>query len=262
MTGIDSSSCIYSISTSLLAIFRSRATWRLWTPIYETGRSTWSRARQSGVFPERDHPTASKGADSIAQRVTSLELLSPHLLHPPGQGPCVFQGESVAANMLHDYLCQSPHLIHLKAFRSPVFVNNMDICNRAPYGGLDKTAPMHLTNQALNRVNTNQHQQSTIVPTVRRPVWMCRGLRTLHLEIHGSGLENNAVNSRIVFGHISVLCPVLEDLVIAAISTKSYIDETGHPHPIPLSLHLDGGLCLLTRLRSLNSLTLIDGKMT
>lgn len=190
--------------------------------------------------------------------VTSLELLSPYLLHPE-QGPCDFHGQSVKANLLHDYLCQSPHLIHLKAIRSPVFINNMDICNRSPYGGLDKTARMRLTSQALNRVNTNQQQHSTNVPTVRRPVWKCRGLRTLHLEIHGMALGNNAVNSRIVFGYISVVCPVLEDLVIVANCTRSYFPETGHYHSIPLSLHLDGGLCLLTRLRSLNSLTVIDG---
>ncbi|KAH7059986.1 hypothetical protein BKA57DRAFT_530512 [Linnemannia elongata] len=116
---------------------------------------------------------------------------------------------------------------------------------------------MRLTSQALSRVNTNQQQHSTTVSVaVRRPVWICRGLRTLHLEIHGRTLENNTVNSRIVFGYIAIVCPALEDL---ANCTKSYNAETRHSHSVPLSLHLDGGLCLLTRLRSLNSLTLIDG---
>ncbi|KAK3845638.1 MAG: hypothetical protein J3R72DRAFT_501318 [Linnemannia gamsii] len=86
---------------------------------------------------------------------------------------------------------QSPHLVRLKAIRSPVFIHNLDINDRAQYGGLDTYALDHLAN----------HYKAP----VHRPVWMCRGLRTLHMEIHGTNIYDSPVNSRIVFGYIAAL---------------------------------------------------------
>ncbi|KAG0073275.1 hypothetical protein BGZ89_008175 [Linnemannia elongata] len=82
------------------------------------------------LFPKEIIPELLQQLTALPNVVTSLELLSPYLLHPE-QGHCGFHRESVTANLLHDYLCQSPHLIHLKAIRSLVLVNNMDICSRS-----------------------------------------------------------------------------------------------------------------------------------
>lgn len=206
------------------------------------------------LFPNEITPQLLRELTALPNVVTSLELLSPYLLHPES-GYCDIHQHFVTADLLHSYLCQSPHLMHLKAIRSPVFINNLDICDRSQYGNLDLKALDLYTGKALNYVN---NQYSTAPVRHHRPVWLCRGLRTLHMEIHGRAIGSGPVNSRIVFGYISLVCPVLEELVIVANCSKNWDPQLGWNHSIPLSLHLEGGLCLLTRLWALNTLTLID----
>ncbi|GJJ70924.1 hypothetical protein EMPS_03274 [Entomortierella parvispora] len=77
----------------------------------------------------------------------------------------------------------------------------------------------------------------------RGGTWACRRLKTLSLSLESDLLQyrGDKAEARHVFAYISRFCPELEDLHI----------EAGCP-----GLSLKSGLCLLTRLRNLRSLTL------
>ncbi|KAK3806250.1 MAG: hypothetical protein JOS17DRAFT_767735 [Linnemannia elongata] len=195
------------------------------------------------LYPKEISPLLLQELIAMPNVVTSLELFGPY--HDRrNHGFCAFHDNMVSAGLLHNFLCQSPHLVHLKAIRSPVFIDHLDICDRAQYGDLG--------DHALGRLA----KQRRTLP-VRRPVWMCRGLRTLHMEVHGMNVRDSQVNSRIVFGYISAVCPRLEELVLVAKCTESRnADVAGFNH-VPLSLELDGGMCFLTKIASLNKLSVI-----
>ncbi|KAG0288333.1 hypothetical protein BGZ96_007861 [Linnemannia gamsii] len=113
-----------------------------------------------------------KELTALPNVVTSLELLSTYLLHPE-RGYCDIHRQSVTADLLHDYLCRSPHLMHLKAIRRPVFIYNLDICSRSQHGNIDRKALDLYTDKALNYVNS---QHSATAPVRHhRPIWLCRG---------------------------------------------------------------------------------------
>ncbi|KAG0380848.1 hypothetical protein BGX24_004058 [Mortierella sp. AD032] len=156
------------------------------------------------LFPKEVTPSLLQEVTALPNVVTSLELLTPSLLNYH-ESACVFHEDVVTANLLHDYLCKSPHLVHLKAIRSSVFIHNLDVNDRAQYGGLDTYALDHLAN----------HYKAP----VHRPVWMCRGLRTLHMEIHGTNIYDSPVNSRIVFGFIVAQ---LETLRLASVNSPTH----------------------------------------
>ncbi|KAF9548659.1 hypothetical protein EC957_005898 [Mortierella hygrophila] len=195
------------------------------------------------LYPREISPLLLQELIAMPNVVTSLELFGPN--HDRrNHGFCAFHDNMISAGLLHDFLCQSPHLAHLKAIRSPVFIDHLDICDRAQYRDLGDHALRRLTKQRRK------------LP-VRRPVWMCRGLRTLHMEVHGMNVRDSPVNSRIVFGYISAVCPVLEELVLVAKCTENRnADVAGFSH-VPLSLELDGGICFLTKIASLNKLSVI-----
>lgn len=195
------------------------------------------------LYPKEISPLLFQELITMPNVVTSLEFFGSY--HDGrNHGFCAFHDNMVSAGLLHDFLCQSPHLMHLKAIRSPVFIDHLDICNRAQYGDLGDHALGRLTKKCRT-------------PPVRRPVWMCRGLRTLHMEVHSMNFRDSPVNSRIVFGYISAVCPVLEELVLVAKCTESWnADVAGLSH-VSLSLKLDGGMCFLTKIPSLNKLSVI-----
>lgn len=130
---------------------------------------------------------------------------------------------------LHQYLCESPHLLHLKASQSYCLIERMDLFGRwmpLPIYGED---------------------------AYRQPgIWMCRQLQTLHIEVHKlhpADRQGSPTRSRVLFGYISRVCPNLRDL------------EVWEPENVPgLCLELPGGFCLLARLRLLENFRIGSGK--
>ncbi|KAF9120769.1 hypothetical protein BGW39_011108 [Mortierella sp. 14UC] len=130
---------------------------------------------------------------------------------------------------LHHYLCASPNLLHLKATQSVCIIERMDIHRR--------WSPSSRAGIPLDR---------------QAGIWACRTLKTLHIRVHNLGspaIQDSPVRSRILFGYISRVLPELRDLYLYELE-----NEPG------LSLDLFGGLCLLARLRHLESFRLGTGK--
>ncbi|KAK3814587.1 MAG: hypothetical protein JOS17DRAFT_760858 [Linnemannia elongata] len=133
---------------------------------------------------------------------------------------------------LHQYLCASPHLLHLKAANSVCLVERMDVHNRW-------TPSIRVNN-------------GTVVQDLQPGIWACRNLQTLHIRVHnlgGAALQTLPIRSRIVFGYISTVLPQLRHLELFELE-----NDPG------LSINLYGGLCLLARLRHLESFRLGTGK--
>ncbi|KAK3820801.1 MAG: hypothetical protein J3R72DRAFT_497404 [Linnemannia gamsii] len=151
--------------------------------------------------------------------VTTLELLAPG----PSRTDPNFGLE------LHQYLCASPHLLHLKATHSVCLIERMDIHRR--------WSPSSRPGIPVDR---------------QAGIWACRNLKTLHIRVHNMGssaIQDSPVRSRILFGYISRVLPELRDLYLYELD-----NEPG------LSLDLFGGLCFLARLRHLHSFRLGTGK--
>lgn len=81
-------------------------------------------------------------------------------------------------------------------------------------------------------------------------VWACRNLQSLHLGIHVQRdfPHETKVHSQIVYSYLSIVCPNIRDLRI-----DPYYQAVLFPRPI-LFMDLDAGLCLLSRLRYLETL--------
>ncbi|KAG0035123.1 hypothetical protein BGZ82_005401 [Podila clonocystis] len=133
-------------------------------------------------------------------------------------------------NSLHRLLCQIPTLLHLHAESVPYLIENLDLNNILPPCPLQPSPSPSSTQQ------------------VPKQIWACRGLKTLHLRFYtrhkdekrgGSLVITTA--SRILCGYLSRFCPRLEDMSI---------------HYFQLDMTLQGGFCLLTRLKRLRRLHL------
>ncbi|OAQ34607.1 hypothetical protein K457DRAFT_121757 [Linnemannia elongata AG-77] len=125
---------------------------------------------------------------------------------------------------LHYFLCESPHLLHLKALRSHIYLPRLDIFFRHKY--------------SPPRGNTLNNDYGK--------VWQCRNLLTLQMAFYS--IEGDAAGSRIVFGYISTVCPRLQELVICG--PEGY-RAFGRKEFFPMCMSLDGGMCLLARLTDL-----------
>ncbi|KAF8947508.1 hypothetical protein BGZ47_008888 [Haplosporangium gracile] len=166
-------------------------------------------------------PSLTSCLSQLRNTVTTLELVD-------SEGQAV-NNYSLA---LHRYLCASPHLLHLKATNSVCLVERMDIHNRW-------TPSVRANN-------------GSVVQDLQPGIWACRNLQTLHIRVHNLGsapLQTLPIQFRIVFGYISTVLPQLRDLELFELE-----NDPG------LSLNLFGGLCLLARLRHLESLRLGTGK--
>ncbi|KAF9208691.1 hypothetical protein BGZ59_010491 [Podila verticillata] len=147
----------------------------------------------------------SLGLATIRNVITTLELV--RMAYNPE-----------LSNVLCEFLCSAPSLRHLKASRVMYYTQLMDLnsCDGpdGPEGPEDRLTPR---------------------------VWACRGLQTLHLGFskrRGYGTKMD-IQSRIVFGYISRVCPRLRDVEIYVVRG---------------TLAQEGGLCLLTRLTRLERL--------
>ncbi|KAG0372666.1 hypothetical protein BGX24_012747 [Mortierella sp. AD032] len=154
---------------------------------------------------------------------------------------------------LHQYLCASPHMMHLRTFNVGFDFKHMDIHNRA---GLRCS---HFSEGHTDAVATTSlwHSGTRNKSGPSPRLWKCRNLRTLYIELHGHGDEmiKDPMHSRIVFGYIAAVCPQLRDLHIKVPWTCRSNNEVYYP---AMCLRLEGGLCHLVRLKSLTKLRFQD----
>ncbi|KAF9116113.1 hypothetical protein BGX27_004696 [Mortierella sp. AM989] len=134
--------------------------------------------------------------------------------------------------LLHEFLCEYPHLLHLKAPDVKLSPEWFDL-----EGILDLNGSYH--HEAEYGKRDPIFAGISIAPFHRR-IWACRNLRTLHMSFHVGGMcLTSTESSRLLFGYISKVCPRLQDLRIR---------HGG------LNLSHKGGLCLLSRLHELRRL--------
>jgi hypothetical protein len=150
--------------------------------------------------------------------------------------------------LVHKQICESKYLVHLTTLKTIVRLQDIDLFHRAGYTDLDTRHDATITEHV---------QSSTLASQLPPVIWRCRGLRTLHIDLHTPQVtQEQPVYSRIVFGYISRVCPFLEDLQVGVQEPPRSSVEPGYyfRYHIGLSLRLQGGLCLLGRLKFLQRL--------
>ncbi|KAF8932674.1 hypothetical protein BGZ47_011248 [Haplosporangium gracile] len=131
-------------------------------------------------------------------------------------------------------------------------LEGMDIHRCSLFGDLNHWSKYRFINTAV----TNK---GAITPGI----WACRALEILHINFHRHeeyGLRS-PVYSRIIFGYISIVCPNLTDLQLTASSERrkrnnAYIKNTSQAYFTHFCMRLEGGFCLLSRLKYLTTLHL------
>ncbi|KAF9086699.1 hypothetical protein BGX29_001283 [Mortierella sp. GBA35] len=168
-------------------------------------------------------------AQSIRQQtniITTLELLFDY----------EFGERCQPEALLHNYLCSSPHLLHLKARQTRYAVEHMDLHGRL-----------------VGHPSMQRKAAANEIPFLPG-IWQCRRLKTLHLRImtpdktegHGNTTIPSSEFSLVAYGYIARVCPELQDLCFGN-------GRAGDSYP-PLDIRLQGGFCLLGRLRYLERL--------
>ncbi|KAG0319839.1 hypothetical protein BGZ97_001328 [Linnemannia gamsii] len=156
--------------------------------------------------------------------------------------------DGTSSKPLHQYLCSSPHLLHLKAPYVGFRVDHMDICGRVDHSSLLGTQRTATMKGMLASITTTALEYTP-------GIWACRDLKTLHLRILGplDGCGYTEVRragcSRVVYGYISRVCPNLRDLYLA--SGDGYDSRLSGGC---LGVQMSGGLCKLGRLQDLERL--------
>ncbi|KAF9352175.1 hypothetical protein BGX26_009951 [Mortierella sp. AD094] len=142
------------------------------------------------------------------------------------------------SNTLHSFLCSAPSLLHLLAPKAPYFAEYLDLSGHKSDNGPNNPRDHAPGNDSIPAPRGTKTE-----------IWACRGLLTLQMMFvsRNSKDEPSAENARMMFGYISTVCPNLRELEIDR-------EE--------LDLKLDGGFCLLTRLRFLESLSIITWTTT
>ncbi|KAG0214741.1 hypothetical protein BGX33_001858 [Mortierella sp. NVP41] len=140
---------------------------------------------------------------------------------------------------LHTYLCTpslSRHLLQLKAPDVVIPLDYLDLEGVLGFEG------------AYNRTGLATWPSMPYpMSSEKVMIWGCRDLKVLHIQIQCRARDcGSAESSRLMFGYISKVCPALEDLQL----------QKEH-----MSLSMEGGMCLLSRLDGLKRLCLaaIDG---
>lgn len=190
---------------------------------------------------------------SLPNFVTSVELCGDSQAFV-GAHPCARDSSTTIPRLLHRYLCESPHLRHLEVLRSPFLLEAMDYHSRG--GHLE---PKEDNVQLPMSTRHFGWEYDDEWPDDLPGIWACRGLLSLKLEMHSHRryMLKSGLHSRILFGYISRVCPMLEDLEI----TLPYECSHGYrfdAYRPELSLRLEGGLCLLSRLKHLRRLQIYN----
>ncbi|KAF9139704.1 hypothetical protein BGX30_007601 [Mortierella sp. GBA39] len=146
----------------------------------------------------------------------------------------------VLERTLHYYLCDSPHLLHLRAPRAAFLIEHLDVYHRGKFAYTKQEVHGNLS-------------QPVVSGHIRPGVWACRKLLTLDMEFHSheQPLLSSAVTTRILFGYIARVLPRLRELFI---DTTECYRRGDMAFPVKLNLQLEGGLCLLAKLKDLERL--------
>lgn len=130
-----------------------------------------------------------------------------------------------APRLIHIYLCTSSQLVHLKSLKTVIRPEFTDLFNRRDLHG----NPLDL-------------------PTALAPaLWACRDLETLHVELH------DRYCSRIFFGYVSRVLPQFQELFVRIPQVCKPYEYSSFVYPV-MHVNLQGGLCLLSRLKHLRRL--------
>ncbi|KAG0374676.1 hypothetical protein BGX24_010096 [Mortierella sp. AD032] len=145
---------------------------------------------------------------------------------------------------LHRLLCSTPSLRHLRTLKAPYIIENMDIHRRTT-----------MTQDEPSLRDAHREQWTLFQPGV----WMCRDLETLHLQVHGHGPYPSDVSTRtrVLYGYISTVCPRLVELNL--VSTVMCTTDPNTPTGTYFTADLSSGLCLLSRLKFLEHLSVTIG---
>ncbi|KAF8985099.1 hypothetical protein BGZ46_005882 [Entomortierella lignicola] len=174
-------------------------------------------------------PSTFLSLQAYLNNVTSLELTC--------------SNDQVASLALHEYLCCSPHLRHLRTHSMIYPAEYMDLEAEFENGaGLYSPRNCHDTSPSFN-VGTGGKKKSTVKHIwLQKRVWACRELETLQIKIGGlHGDARTARNSRVMFAYFSLVCPHLRDLSITRVM---------------MNVEQEGGLCYLGTLYCLERLVL------
>ncbi|KAG0203199.1 hypothetical protein BGX28_004432 [Mortierella sp. GBA30] len=152
-------------------------------------------------------------------RLTTLEIV---LSDAPKQW-------SPVSDALHHLLCDSPSLLHLFAPTVPYYPEYLDLEGEVDSDGYYCPRGCDALRQRSEDL------------CIKKKIWACRDLRTLQIQFTPLSVQDcpSAANSRIMFGYVAKVCPELRELWVKRSQ---------------LCLELDGGLCLLSRLRKLERL--------
>ncbi|KAG9072940.1 hypothetical protein KI688_000721 [Linnemannia hyalina] len=198
-------------------------------------------------------PTVLTFLDEQPVFLTSLEILQPKYTH------CVYDGWNLhnklpyTARPLHQLLCECPNLRHLKTLKMHYMTDFMDVHRRIPIYPV-------LSSTDQGQEGWLEDVQEALPPNNVPGIWICRGLETLHLElhVHDQAIEKGKHHSRILYGYIATVCPQLINLRIRfphfcqSLSIKSWSSKY-EPYV------LEGGLCLLSKLQHLERLWISHG---
>ncbi|KAF8980517.1 hypothetical protein BGZ46_004094 [Entomortierella lignicola] len=148
--------------------------------------------------------------------------------------PAVGTSSHHIGHIFHNFLCSASTLQHLIAPMIPYDAEYLDLGSTVP-GEEGYYSPRSC--RTGQRISENAR--------IKRQIWACHGLLTLKIQFKSMTVDSPmAENARIMFGYISRACPKLKVLSI---------------YRQVLDLRLDGGFCLLTRLRYLKTLTIETG---
>ncbi|KAF9339534.1 hypothetical protein BGZ91_005618 [Linnemannia elongata] len=186
--------------------------------------------------------------------LTSLEILQPKYTHCVQDGWNLYSKLPYTARPLHQLLCECPNLRHLKTLKMHYMTDFMDVHRRIPIYP-------SLASAGQGQQWWLEDVQETSPPTNVPGIWICRGLETLHLElhVHDRAIVKGKHYSRILYGYIATVCPQLIDLRVRFphfCCTPSGGSSEYKYKPYVL----EGGLCLLSKLRHLERLWIVHGK--
>lgn len=135
--------------------------------------------------------------------------------------------------LLHDFLCDAPHLLYLRAHRTNFKYQHLDVFS----------SPSPITSIFENALPQQYRPQPP-------RIWTCRQLRSLELSVPSASDYPNA--SRLIFGYISRVCPELTDVELSGPEVECKTKDESRR--LTLCMVLEGGLCLLGRLRKMRTL--------
>ncbi|KAG0357835.1 hypothetical protein BGZ54_000169 [Gamsiella multidivaricata] len=150
---------------------------------------------------------------------------------------------TVSPMTLHEYLCNSPQLRRLCIHNMVYPAEYMDLEPVAEgKEGLYSPRNCQDTSSTPAVSSTGDYENSSSQLWLQRRVWACRSLETLQIKIGGhSGDTRSGRNSRVMFAYLCLVCPNLRELSI----TREM-----------MNVELEGGLCYLGAMESLETLTL------